>query len=240
MSGKTPIRVALMDDDFSALQWNAHLLSRDLRTTVSLEAESPEELLLKLHRHPAVDIVLLDVEYLPEEPTLQELMGRISAFSPAPAVICLSQYGGEYPLEKAIQSGARGFLLKNEVRMAISSAVMLALEADFLISPGVIPWLNEIRPQATGGVVRMKPWVVHPAFSAQLKQVFTLKVLYGMSAPLTAQEVFLTPGTVEKYMQYAYQKLSQRWGDERLLEGIEADELSPEAWAFHLYTLPPA
>ncbi len=240
MSVKFPIHVALMDDDFSALQWNANLLSRDMRTTVSFEAESPEELLLKLHRHPEVDIVLLDVEYLPDEPTLQELIGRISAFSSTPAVICLSQYGGESPLEHAIQSGARGFLLKNEVRMAISSAVMLALEAGFLISPGVIPWLNEIRSQATGDVVRMKPWVVHPAFSAQLKQVFTLKVLYGMSAPLTAQEVFLTPGTVEKYMQHAYQKLSQHWGDERLLEGVETEELSPEAWAFHLYTLPPA
>lgn len=239
MSVKFPIHVALMDDDFSALQWNANLLSRDIRTTVSLEAESPEELLLKLHRHPEVDIVLLDVEYLPDEPTLQELIGRISAFPSAPAVICLSQYGGESPLKKAIQAGAQGFLLKNEVRMAISSAVMLALEADFLISPGVIPCLDKIRPLATGDVVRMKSWVVHPAFSAQLRQVFTLKVLYGMSASLTAQEVFLTPGTVEKYMQHAYQKLGQQWGDDRLLTGLDLDGFPAEVLAFHLYTLPP-
>lgn len=239
MSNKLPIHVALMDDDFSALKWNANLLSKDVRTMVCLEAESPEELLCQLNRSLEVEIVLLDAEYYPEEPTLQELIGRISSLPKSPAVVCLSQYGGEQRLLSAIQSGARGFLLKNEVRMAICSAVRLALDVDFLISSGVVPWMDRIQLKTKRDFVEMKPWVVHPAFSAQLGQVFTLKVLYGMSAPLTAREVFLAPGTVEKYMQYAYQKLGIHGGDDRLLAGLEMEGFPAEVWAFHLYTLPP-
>ena len=43
-----PVRVGLMDDDFFALKWNADLLTRDLRTQVLFEAETPMELLREL------------------------------------------------------------------------------------------------------------------------------------------------------------------------------------------------
>jgi DNA-binding NarL/FixJ family response regulator len=60
-----------------------------------------------------------------------------------------------------------------------------------------------------------------------------------MSAPLTAKEVFLSSGTVEKYMQQIYQKLSLEWGDTSLLTGVNLEKVSPETQAFHFYVLPP-
>ncbi len=238
MSAKFPIRVALMDDDFAALKWNADLLTRDQRTTVSLEAESPTELLSKLSNHAPVDVILLDVEYWPEDPPFSEFVDQVVSLRPANAVVCISQYGRERSFFTAVQAGVRGFLLKCEVRMSISSAVTLALRSDFLVSSRMLPLLeaNWVR----GKVVKLNSWAAHPALTPQLSEVFTLRILYGMSAPQTASEIHLAPATVEKYMQYAYQKLGERWGDERLLEGIEIEHLSPEALAFHLYTLPPA
>ena len=43
-----PIKVALMDDDFFALKWNTALLMRDPRTTVTIEAEKPRDLIEQL------------------------------------------------------------------------------------------------------------------------------------------------------------------------------------------------
>lgn len=235
-----PIRVGLMDDDFAALKWNAALLSRDVRTCVCLEAESPAELLAKLDRNAELDVLLLDTEYFPQEPPLGELISKIHTLQPAIPIVCLSQYGEKQFLQAALQCRARGFLLKSEVRMAVGSAVTLALRSDFLISSGMLPQLGAQQMLPRGRLVQINTWVDHPALTPQLKQVFTLRILYGMSAPLAAKEIHLAPATVEKYIQHTYQKLSQHWGDERLLEGVEMEQLPAEAWAFHLYTLPPA
>lgn len=238
MKVKLPVRVGLMDDDFFALKWIADLLTRDFRTTVGFETETPEGLLVELKRHK-VDIVLLDVEYQPQEPGLSELMCLIQSINAPPAIVCFSQCGKPKTLHTAIHHGARGFLLKQEVRMAISSALVLATQVNFLITPGILPVMRKEHKRMAETSAKINPWRPHPGLSPQLRQVFTLKVLYGMSAPLTAQEIHLAPSTVEKYMQYAYQKLSSRWGDDRFLEGLDLNDFAPEIQAFHRFTLPP-
>ena len=239
MELQLPVRVGLMDDDFFALKWNADLLTRDLRTTVRLEAESPQGLLRGLRGGAEIDVLLLDVEYLPEVPPLPELIHAASRLQAGARILCLSQYGDPQALQASITGGASGFLLKRDVRMGIGSAVVLARKVDFLITPGVFPILQQNHRQIWDSAARINAWVPHPGLSPQLLQVFTLRVLYGMSAPLAAQEIHLAPGTVEKYMQYIYQKLSLRWGDEAFLVGLSLDDLPPEVQAFHQYTLPP-
>ncbi|MHC1733394.1 MAG: sigma factor-like helix-turn-helix DNA-binding protein [Bacteroidales bacterium] len=239
MDIKFPIRVGIMDDDFFALKWNADLLTRDFRTTVCFETETPTGLLFELKQCTEVDIVLIDVEYFPEEPTLPELMSSIYSIHPPPVIVCLSQYGRDQTLCTAIRCGARGFLLKREIRMEISSALVLALQVNFLITPGILPSISQKRNHLIKQVAKINPWIPHPGLTPQLRQVFTMRVLYGMSAPLTAQEVHLAPGTVEKYMQHAYQKLSAQWGDDEYLAGIELENQPPEVQAFHRFTLPP-
>ena len=85
----------------------------------------------------------------------------------------------------------------------------------------------------------MNNWIAHPALTPRLNEVLTLRVLYGMSAPMAAGKIQLATASIEKYMQLAYQKLSIRWGNDRLLAGIDLDHASPEVWAYHIYTLPP-
>ena len=238
MKVKLPVRVGLMDDDFFALKWIADLLTRDFRTTVAFETETPGELLTQLKRYD-VDIVLLDVEYQPQEPELSELMCLIQSVNAPPAIVCFSQFDKAKTLRTAIYHGARGFLLKQEVRMAISSALVMASQVNFLITPGVLSVMRQEYQRIIGRVTSINAWRPHPGLTPQLRQVFTLKVLYGMSAPLTAQEIHLAPSTVEKYMQYAYQKLSSRWGDDRFLVGLDLNDCAPEIQAFHRFTLPP-
>ena len=238
MNTRPPLRVGLMDDDFFALKWNADLLTRDIRTTVCVEAETPEEFLQALARGIELDVALLDVEYEPEQLPLAELIGFVMAARPCIRVVCLSQYGHRRHVDAALNAGVRGFLLKHEIRMGIASALVQASRVGFLVTPGVLA-------HRSGLALHRRPtnmihsWEPHPGLTPQLSQVFTLRVLYGMSAPMAAQEIHLATQTIEKYVQYAYQKLSCRWGDERYLSGIDLDDFPPEVQAFHRFTLPP-
>jgi DNA-binding NarL/FixJ family response regulator len=228
-----------MDDDFFALKWNADLLTRDVRTMVCFEAETPETLLFHLRQCGDLDIVLLDVEYYPAHPKLPDLIRKIQDTNERPVIVCLSQYGEIDSLRAALKYGARGFLLKRDVRMGICSAMVLAMKVDFLITPGILPLLYEENPRFAPRTSMINPWKPHPKFTPRVRQVFTLRVLYGMSAPSAAREIFLAPKSIEKYMQYAYQYLSNQWGDTNYLAGVDLDEMAPEVQAFHQYSLPP-
>lgn len=234
-----PIFVGIMDDDFFALKWNASLIMRDIRTTVCFDVETPAELIDKVYQDPRVDLILLDVEYQPQRPELSKLITLLINSPVKPVVVCLSQYGGQYEFITAVQNGARGFLIKNEVRMEICSAVIQAMDSCFLITPGVKKLVKMLPRELQDEVTIISSWVPHPCLTSQLQRVFTLKVLYGMSATLTAQKMHLMPGTVEKYMQYIYQKLGMKWGNEKYLAIPELEKYSPEVQAFHRYNLPP-
>lgn len=60
-----------------------------------------------------------------------------------------------------------------------------------------------------------------------------------MSSPLVAQEIHLAPAAVEKYTQYAFQKLSTQWRDEQYLAGLDLNATPAEVKAFHRFNLPP-
>lgn len=228
-----------MDDDYFALKWNSDLLTHDLRTTVCFEAESPGGLLLELNRCPDIDILLLDVEYSPEEPPLGTLFQSILQACAPPIILCLSQYGSPQVLAAALTHGARGFLLKHEVRMEICSALVRAFQGNFLVTPGILPVIERHFTSFINHVEVIPLWVPHPDLSKQLRNILTLRVLYGLSAPLTAVKIHLATGTVEKYMQTVYQILNTPWGAEEYLAGLELKSLPMETQAFHRFTLPP-
>ena len=160
------------------------------------------------------------------------------AIFPDVGILCLSQYGERSLLQQALRAGACGFLLKSEIRMEIVSAVVESMRVGFLVTPGLLPALRE-QGLAVAGLAAIQAWAPNPRLSPQLLQVFTLRILYGMSAPQAAAELHLAPATVEKYMQYVYQKLSIRWGAEHYLAGVDLAGLPPEVEAFHRFSLPP-
>jgi|GEM_PF-1133573 len=239
MNIRLPIRVGLMDCDFFALKWLSNLLTRDIRTTISFETETPADLLDALQKSREIDIVLLDADEYPINFRLDELIPAIHKIHSILVIVCLSQHVSPEAFRTAVVCGTRGFLIKNEIRMAISSAVVQAMQVKFLVSPGVLPLMRKDFSEFSEKVTTINPWLPNPNLSPMLRQVFLHRILYGMNAPQTAQAIHLAPGTVEKYMQYVYQKLSISWGDEQYLAGVNMDELSPELRSFYRFNLPP-
>lgn len=234
-----PYHVAVMDDDPYSLKWITALLMRDLRTTVCAETETPEELLDEIADASELDAILLDVEYAPPEPLVEDLIANVLERAPQAAVICLSQYGDPRIIRNAVSAGARGFLLKNEVRMAIATAVSLVCKGGLVITPGVEDALQGNVGTPPEEALLLISWQPNPYLPPRVVPSLWLR-LYGMSARLAAKEIGLKPGTVERYLGLAYEALPDgRWVDESHLEGIDLTDVSAEDEAFFFFTLPP-
>lgn len=239
MKNHFPVRCGLMDDDYFALNWMAGLVARDIRIKLCFAVNSPAELFQRIAHTPAIDLILLDAEYQVHYPPLMELITSIKTIIPHVKIVCLSQFCHPQTLAEAITAGVCGFFLKNEVRMEIGSALIHAMNTSLLVTAGVNQVLGAANLKCTIPVETIQTWIPNPHLSPQLQKVFNLRILYGMSTPIAAQEINLAPGTIEKYMQYVYQKLSMPWGDQSYLFGINLYEYPLDVQAFHQFSLPP-
>lgn len=231
--------VIVMDDDNFALLWIYYLLSRDPRTRVLAVYKDAVELLGALQGVIYPDAILIDAEYRPDRPQLADLIDEVANIQTAGRIVCLSQYGSSELVRAAIRAGASGFLIKNEIGLALASAVTLACQGDFVATPGTV---EAAQAELLPGHARIRclpRWSPNPEFTPQLFISFCLRVLFGMRAQISADEIGVKPGTVEKYVFLAYQKLSSRQPDEIYLGGVDIDELPAEERAFLLYTIPP-
>jgi len=237
MTNRFPIKVALMDDDFYALKWNTALFMRDPRTTVVVEAGSPTELLAMLDsENGSPDAFIIDVEYHEQLPSFADLLHKLKNDHPNSTLVCLSQYGKRDHFQAAFKAGVNGFLIKDDVRMAIIPALIKSCSSKFLISSS----LEEIAKEIDYRDYEVFPaWHPNPKLTPQIMKAFWLRVFFGMRAAFAAEELFVAKGTVERYVNQAYRILPDMWGDDSYLDDIDLDTLSPEDQAFVWFTLPP-
>jgi DNA-binding NarL/FixJ family response regulator len=236
---RLPLKVAVMDDDFYALKWNTSLLMRDPRTTVTIEAERPKELIDQIKSEGPPDVVVVDVEYEATRLPVAEMLSSICEQAPKCIIVCNSQYGERETIQAAMNFGARGFLIKNEVRMEIASAISYAARIGLIVSPAVFELLP---PEFTFGANKahiLPAWKPNPRLTPQIIKSFWLRVFFGMRASLAADELYVETATVERYVNQAYKVLQDGWADDEYLFGIDFETLSPEDQAFVWFTLPP-
>jgi DNA-binding NarL/FixJ family response regulator len=234
-----PLRIALLDDDFYALKWNTALAMRDPRTTVIVEAETPDELITRTKRQTPPDVILVDVEHAPDEMQIDELLKKITSKAPEAVIICTSQYGDEETIATAMQYGTKGFLLKQEVRMSIIPAVMYAVVNGLVVTPSIF---EKLPSEFTFGKLEahvLPIWKPNPRLTPQIIKSFWLRVFFGMRASLAAEELYVETTTIERYINQAYKILGDGWADETYLFDVDFAALSPEDRAFVWFTLPP-
>jgi DNA-binding NarL/FixJ family response regulator len=209
-----PFHIALLDDDFYALKWNTALGMRDPRTTITVEAETPRQLVTQIKKKSPPDVVLVDVEYAPDRIPLDELLGMIAEKAPEAAIVCTSQYGDEEVIATAMQHGVKGFLLKQEVRMSIVPAVIHAAVNGLVVTPSIF---DKLPNEYTFGKLQahvFPVWEPNPRLTPQIIKSFWLRVFFGMRASLAAEELFVETTTIERYINQAYKILSDGWADE--------------------------
>lgn len=188
--GRAPIRVLLVDD---------HPLVRDgLRARLSLaegletvgEAGNAAEALARL-AETRPDLVLMDVGM--KDVNGIELTRRLLERAPALRVLMLSMYDNPEYVQRALQAGACGYVLKDAPAAEILAAIDAVAAGGTFLSPGVSRRL--FRNQAP-----------RPLLSARESEILSA-LARGASSKQIALDLGLSVRTVETHRQNIKRKL---------------------------------
>ena len=223
------LKVLLMDTDYYALQAINSYLAWDRRTRVTCMAESLDEMWAYVNRTPLAelpDVVLLDADHIGGAEALRYHVESLRRKIKDVMVICLAQGVDARLVDAAADAGARGFLLKGEVRLQIAWAICFALDHDFIITPGIERAGEQVFNSRVNHATTLPRRREYRELTERIRQAIELCVVKGMPAHLAADEMGISLHTIRSYVKEGY----------RILEAYDETEyptdMSPQERAF--------
>ena len=128
------ITVLLVDDHILVRRGFRRMLEDDPGLRVVGEASSGEEALrLALERKPRVIVMDMAMPGMDGVQATREVLKRL----PGTTVLMLSMYAQENFVRRALEAGARGYILKNADELDLAAAIRRAAAGEQVIDPGV-------------------------------------------------------------------------------------------------------
>lgn len=189
MSAARRIRVLAVDDHPLLRAGLAATLAAQPDMTLVAEAGDGQEAIDRFREHRP-DVALIDLR-LPVVSGL-EAIRAIRAEFPDARIIVLTSFEGDENVFQAMQAGARGFLLKDQLRKELIDAIRLVAEGGRYLAP----------PAAA----RLAERVAMPALSAREMDVLRL-MARGRNNKEIAYELSLADGTVRIHVSNILAKL---------------------------------
>jgi DNA-binding NarL/FixJ family response regulator len=221
------LKVVIVDTDYYALQSINSYLAWDRRTRVTHMAEGMQGMWDELDRTPLAelpDVILLDADHVGGPAALEDVIRRLRTRIEKVMVICLAQFATLELVEAAAAAGARGYILKGEVRSQIAWAIVYMLDHDFVVSPGIHP---DRSPNArVFNAIVLPRQREYPELTDRIRQAIELCVVNGMPAHVAADEMGISLHTIRSYIKEGY----------RILEAYDEtkypEDMSPAERAF--------
>lgn len=138
------IRVLCVDDHPIVRKGIASLLANELDMKLVAEAASGREA-VDVHRALEPDVTLMDLK-LPDLDGVSATRAIREEF-PHARIIALTSYDGDQDIYRALEAGARGYLLKEMVHTDMLHAIRVVHSGKRLIPPEVAERLSEYFPQ---------------------------------------------------------------------------------------------
>lgn len=227
------LKIMLYDSDFYALQALNSYFAWDRRTRVihyTHEIDDFWRFLASTSIAERPDVVVLDSDHFGARQTLVETIRRIHQYAPRAHVICLIQTIDLELVEMAAEARARAVLLKGDVQLQITWAVVFAINHEFTVSRRIAELTRHSYNVHVYKAQVLPPQRHYPELTDRIRQAIQLCVIEGMPAHLAADEMGISLHTIRGYIKEGY----------RILESYDhADypiDMTPQERAFMRFT----
>ena len=186
------MRVLIADDNPVIRAGMVAMLSEEADFEIVGEAGNGAEALALVPRERP-DVVLMDLRM----PVLDgaEATARLREQPEAPEVLILTTYDTDADIVRAVEAGARGYLLKDAPPAVLADAIRRAARGETVLAPPVAARLAERLRTPTG-----------PELTSREVEVLRL-VARGLSNAGIGRELFIGEATVKTHLLRAFAKL---------------------------------
>ena len=187
-----PIQILIVDDHWVVRTGLKSMIDSQPDMAVVAEAGNGEEA-VELFRDHQPDIVLMDLR-MPGLSGVEATVAIRSEF-PEARILILTTYDGDENIYRALQAGARAYLLKDIPRSEFLDDIRAVHNGRYCIPPGVAERLAQRMP--------------HPDLSARELEVLKL-IVGGMSNKEIASALSVTESTIKNHVNSILGKLNVR------------------------------
>ncbi len=194
MPDRKPIKVMIVDDHPIVRDGMKNMLLVFEDLVFAGEAENGRAALACLHQS-VPDVILMDIA-MPEMGGIDATRAILAQY-PQVKIIMLTSYPEDDLIQKSLQTGAMGFLLKNSTIEALANAIRSVYAGQPVLAPEV-----------TKALIRIKTAPVKPgADLSQREQEVLALMVEGLSNEEIAARLVISPATARHHVSACIQKL---------------------------------
>lgn len=196
------IRIAIVDDNSFLIKTIQEKLSFFDDFTIKFTAVNGQELLDKLDKSHAVDLILMDIE-MPQMNGIDATY-QIKQKYPQIKIIMLTVFDNDENIFKSIKAGADGYFLKEVNPQELFNGIHETLNGGAAMTPSIaLKTLKLLREPVSFDDVQATEEV-----TLTTREIEVLEQLSkGLKYNAIAENLFLSAGTIRKHVENIYAKL---------------------------------